>query len=70
VDLAGPLTVQVFGLLVTIRSVRRISGDLPFDVMLDGESFLMIRQAPEAIPTRIALVQNWFQELTRLVPTD
>ena len=39
-----------------------------FDVMPDGESFLMIRTAPEAIPTRIEIVLNWFDELERLAP--
>jgi len=39
-----------------------------FEVMPDGESFLMVRMAPEAIPTRIDLVLDWFGELTRRSP--
>ena len=42
-----------------------LSGDFPCAVMPDGRSFLMIRQSPEAIPTRINLVLNWFEELAR-----
>ena len=38
--------------------------------MPDGESFLMIRQAPEAIPTRIDIILNWFEKLNELVTTD
>jgi hypothetical protein len=28
----------------------------------------MIRYEPDAIPTRINVILNWFQELTRRVP--
>jgi hypothetical protein len=39
-----------------------------FDVMPDGERFLMIRREPKAIPDRIHVVVNWYDELRRLVP--
>ena len=42
-----------------------LPGDFDFHVRPDGQSFLMVRQGPEAIPTRINLVLNWFGELTR-----
>ena len=42
--------------------------DAAFDVMPDGEHFLMIRHEPSAIPDRIHVVVNWFDELRRLVP--
>jgi len=41
-----------------------LKGDLDFEVRADGKSFLMILQGPEAIPTRIDLVLNWFAVLT------
>jgi dipeptidyl aminopeptidase/acylaminoacyl peptidase len=39
-----------------------------FDVMPDGERFLMVRREPKAIPDRINVVVNWYDELRRLVP--
>ncbi len=39
-----------------------------YDVMPDGR-FLMVKNDPEAIPTRINVIFNWFEELNRLVPT-
>ena len=41
-----------------------------YAVSPDGERFLMVRRSPEAIPDRIDIVLNWFEELKRLVPTD
>ena len=38
--------------------------------VMPDERFLMIRYEPEAIPTRINVVLNWFEELTRRVPTN
>ncbi len=49
-------------------------GIMSFDVSSDGERLLMIKQDPD--PTgessgqpELIQVQNWFEELTRLVPT-
>ncbi|HSG00887.1 MAG TPA: protein kinase [Vicinamibacterales bacterium] len=39
-----------------------------FEVMPDGEHFLMVRHESEAIPNRINIVVNWYDELKRLVP--
>ena len=36
---------------------------VPYDVAPDGEHFIMIRHEPEAIPDRINIVTNWFEEL-------
>jgi serine/threonine protein kinase len=36
-----------------------------FALRPDGKSFLMVQRAPDAIPTRIDLVLNWFGELAR-----
>ncbi len=41
-----------------------------YDVSTDGERFLMIKDAGDASSTaRIVIVENWFEELKRLVPT-
>ena len=40
-----------------------------YDVSHDGERFLMIRLPVSDPETEIVVVQNWFEELTRLVPT-
>ena len=39
-----------------------------FEVTPDGEHFVMIRHEPEAIPDRINIVLNWFDELDSKVP--
>ena len=38
-----------------------------YDVTPDGEHFVMVRHAPAAIPDRINIVQNWFEELRERV---
>ena len=42
-----------------------------YDVSPDGEQFLMIKEATEttSAEAQIIVVENWFEELTRLVPT-
>jgi hypothetical protein len=39
----------------------------------DGKRFVMLKNtdssSPRATPPRIVVVQNWFEELKRLVPT-
>jgi len=41
-----------------------------YDVSRDGQRFLMIKPVPEAEESeRIIIVQNWLEELKRLVPT-
>ena len=42
-----------------------------YDVTADGQRFLMIKEDPanDAASAQIILVQNWFEELKRLVPT-
>ncbi len=42
-----------------------LAGSFEFEVMPDGKHFLMIRQQPDAIPTRIDIVLNWFDALRR-----
>ena len=44
-----------------------------YDVTADGQRFLMEQDADTegsgAVPSQIIMVQNWVEELTRLVPT-
>ena len=44
-----------------------------YDVSPDGRRFLMIKEAAStnatSAPREIVVVQNWFEELKRLVPT-
>ena len=45
----------------------------PYDVSGDGDRFLMIKNPDtgyEYSPQPITIVQNWFEELTRLVPIN
>lgn len=46
-----------------------VGAAIGFEVMPDGEHFLMIRAEPEAIPTKINVVFNFFEILDRLCPT-
>ena len=40
-----------------------------YDVSPDGQRFLMVKQlASQAAAPQIIVVQNWFEELRRLVP--
>jgi len=44
-----------------------------YDISPDGKRFLMIKQGgpgDETTPTQLILVQNWLDELKRLVPVD
>src|SRR5262245_4789521 len=44
--------------------------EFSYDVSPDGKRFLMIKEgSPDQAPPRIEVVQNWFEELKRLVPT-
>lgn len=54
----------IFSVMAAYPFLERVVFDLP-----GGEHFLMIRAEPEAIPTKINIVYNWFEELKRLVPT-
>ncbi len=42
-----------------------------YDVTADGQRFLMIKEDPanDAASAQIIVIQNWFEELKRLVPT-
>ena len=47
-------------------------GTRNYDIHPDGERFLMIKpvETTEGLGNQVILVQNWFEELKRLVPTD
>ena len=46
------------------------TGHAGYDVAPDGESFVMIEQSRDQPLTEIHIVQNWLQELKRLVPEN
>ena len=46
------------------------NGVASYDVSLDGQRFLMVREDRAEQDRPFVLVQNWFEELTRLVPVD
>jgi hypothetical protein len=62
---------KVFDGLYNVRSFGAFGR--MYDVSADGQRFLVIKETPgadESPPSaRIILVQNWFEELKRLVPT-
>jgi serine/threonine-protein kinase len=41
-----------------------------YDIFPDGKRFVMVRRADPRGTREIVLVQNWFEELKRLVPTN
>ena len=49
-------------------------GGRTYDVAQDGQRFLMVKEGGGAEDTSalasLTVVQNWFEELRRLVPTD
>jgi hypothetical protein len=45
-----------------------LSGTM-FDVSPDGQRFLMVESSQAPAATQITVVQNWFEELNRRVPT-
>ncbi len=53
-------------------SVGPANGDAHYDVAQDGQRFLMIKVGTmdESDAPQLILVQNWFEELKRLVPTN
>jgi len=47
------------------------NGGPNYDVTPDGERFLMIKEVESSVETpKIIVVENWFEELKRLVPTE
>ena len=44
-----------------------VDGDRTFDVSPDARRFLLIERVDSAVPRQLVVVQNWFEELKRLV---
>ena len=61
-------TLQVVGNATPLFQVH-VDGRVPFDVHPDGR-FLVIEVEPHLVPNRLHVVQNWFEELNRLVPVE
>ena len=61
-------------MLFEARAFLQLPGPRAFDIAPDGQRFLMIKLDRETseppTPGQINLVQNWFEELKRLVPID
>ena len=55
-------------------SPYRVARRVDFEVARDGERFLMLKRTMsaerDASQTEVVLVQDWFSELERLVPTQ
>jgi len=47
-----------------------VSDVVNYDVSPDGQQFVMIETDPQGDGRRLEVVQNWFEELKRLVPTN
>ena len=47
-----------------------VSDAVNYDVSPDGQQFVMIETDPQGDGRRVEVVQNWFEELKRLVPTE
>ena len=58
--------------LFEFAMLRQTAGNRPYDIAPDGR-FLIIRsgqaEAAGGTASNLILVQNWFEELKRLVPT-
>jgi len=82
----GPLKIRVMAVPITATptlsaGTPRVLFEGPFrtdgpfrgyDVTPNGQRFLMVREVPQPQTrvTQMVLVQNWFEELKRLVPTN
>ena len=57
--------------LLFTGSFARNPNRVNYDISPDGERFLMLNPGQEDLPaTHISVLQNWFEELKRLVPTN
>lgn len=54
----------------TPAALFALPGLQDFDVMPDGDRFLVIQRDVSAFPSEVHVVVNWFSELERLVPTN
>jgi hypothetical protein len=58
--------------LFDARDILASSGPLAmnFDISLDGKRFLMVKNQASARTTTFVVVEDWFEELKRLVPAN
>ena len=60
--------------LFTGPYVHRVAATDSYDVLPDGQRFLMIEEDPSSSQIgplgEVHFIQNWTEELKRLVPTD
>jgi serine/threonine-protein kinase len=59
---------QLFANEALALELGGIGGNASYDVHPDGERLIMLAGTPA--PTSVRVVQNWFEELRRLVPVD
>ena len=58
---------------VVFEGAYRLGGGVNYDLSPNGQRFLMIKEGPTAdatVSTELVPILNWFEELTRLVPTN
>ena len=68
-----PAETFTYGNLTTVVDGNYVTGiGRTYDVAPDGQQFLMVKPATddEGTGARLVIVQNWFEELRRLVPTN
>ncbi len=71
VSIQSRLTAGVAQLLFEGTILSDYPGSRPFDVAPDGQRFVIIKSGNATRgDNAIVVVQNWFEELKRLVPTS
>ena len=73
VEMGSTFSAGVPRVLFEGQYARVVWHDANYDVSLDDQQFLMIKEGTpdeSATPPSLILVQNWFEELKRLVPTN
>ena len=74
VEIEGVVTSMRWGnpeVIVEGPYLQGILGGRSYDISLDGEQFLMLATITDASAApQIVIVQNWVEELKRLVPTE
>ena len=66
VETEGKLTLGQPRLLFENLTLRQV-----YDVSPDSQRFITIEEGePQSAPTQLILVQNWFEELKRIVPIN
>ena len=69
VSTGGGFSIASRSPLFSASGYLRGDGHPMYDVAPDGDRFVMLARAPVQALAELVIVQNWFEELTRLVPT-